>query len=225
RAALDHVHDELVVQIAGPDLATGADDRIRDLRVEEAELAVRESGRFLDGRERVDQIRVLLDRDAGDREVLDGPQRLDPVVIAVRDVPLAEQVLRTAQLAGEIGLLASGQAIVRGAQPARDDLCRAYGEAGVELRAFARDLLDLLARDLDDLRGLLDAGRCRMGVVIEEAPLPDRVAGVQDVERLGAAADALLDRDLAPAHDPELASRLALVEDVGAGQVAHHAAP
>jgi hypothetical protein len=65
---------------AGANLFAGFHDRVRLLGVEQSELLDRERGRLLDAGERADQVGIDLDRIAGDREVLDGAQRMNAVV-------------------------------------------------------------------------------------------------------------------------------------------------
>ena len=93
RAALDDVHHELAVQVAGADFLRGCDDRVRDVAIEQAELVVGHCRRFLDRRECLHEERVLRDGDAGDREVLDRAQRLHAVVGRGWYIAFAEQVV------------------------------------------------------------------------------------------------------------------------------------
>ena len=93
RAALDEVGDELVAHLAGDQLVAGAGDRVGDLRVENAQVAVRERRRLLHVTERLDEVRLQRHRDAGDVEVLLAAQRLHAVIRVVRNLLLAEKVL------------------------------------------------------------------------------------------------------------------------------------
>ena len=92
-AALDEIGDELLAHLAGDQPVAGAGDRIGDLRVEHAEIAVRQRGGLLHVAEGLDEIRLQRHRDAGDVEVLLAAQRLHAVVRVVGNFLAAEEVL------------------------------------------------------------------------------------------------------------------------------------
>ena len=92
-AALDHVDDELVVQLAVAYLAACLHDRVRALLVEQSDFVVRSGRCFLDAREGADQVRIDGDRIAGDGKVLQRPERLDAIQGIVGHFARAEQVL------------------------------------------------------------------------------------------------------------------------------------
>ena len=80
------------------------DDRVGDLRVEHAEVAVGQRRGLLDVAERLDEVRLRRHRDAGDVEVLLAAQRLHAIVGVVGDLALPEEILLDA--VGMLGLLA-----------------------------------------------------------------------------------------------------------------------
>ncbi len=93
RAALDDVHDELVVQLAGAYLPAGGDDRVGLLGRQQAEFRIGEGGGLLDCGQGVDQVRVGGDGGAGDGEVLRRAQGVDAPVRVGGHVTVAEQVV------------------------------------------------------------------------------------------------------------------------------------
>ncbi len=97
-AALDHVDDELLVQLAGADLLAGLDDGVGERLVEQAQLLVGERGRLLDAGKRPDQVGVDRDRIAGDGEVFEGAQRVHPEIRGRRHLPVTEQIVLDAVL-------------------------------------------------------------------------------------------------------------------------------
>ncbi len=92
-AALDEVGDELVAHLAGDQAIAGAGNRVGNLRVEHAEVPVRQRCGFLHVAESLDEVRLQRHRNAGDVEVLLAAQRLDTVVRVVRNLLFAEEVL------------------------------------------------------------------------------------------------------------------------------------
>ena len=92
-AALDEIGDELVTHFAGDQPVAGAGDGIRDLRVEDSKVAIRQRGGFLDVAEGLDEVRLQRHRDVGDVEVLLPAQRLHAVVRGVRNHSCAEEIL------------------------------------------------------------------------------------------------------------------------------------
>ncbi len=101
--ALDDVHDELVVQFAGPDLPADGDDRGRLLGRQQPEFLVGESGGLLHGGQGVDQMRVGGDRRAGDGEVLRRAQGVDTPVRVGGHIAVAEQIVFAAGGGGHEG--------------------------------------------------------------------------------------------------------------------------
>ena len=93
RAALDEVGDELVEHLARDQPVARADDRVGDLSVEHAEIAVRHRGGLLDVAERLDEIGLARHRHAGDVEVLLAPERLDAVIGVRRNLAVAEKIV------------------------------------------------------------------------------------------------------------------------------------
>jgi hypothetical protein len=91
-AALDHVNDELVVQLPGGDLVTGLRDRVALVLAEHPEFGVGQCRGLLDVRERVDETREVAQRDSGDREVFHGTQCLHAEIRAAGDLAVAELV-------------------------------------------------------------------------------------------------------------------------------------
>ena len=92
-AALDEVGDELVAQFAGDQPVARRRDRIGDLWIEHAEVAIGERGGLLGVPECLDEVGLRRHRDAGDVEVLLAAQRLHAVVRGVRQLFLAQEVL------------------------------------------------------------------------------------------------------------------------------------
>ena len=92
-AALDDVHDEFIVILAGDDLVARGGDRRRLLGIEQAQLLVGERGGLLDLGQGADQVRVNRDRDAGDVEILFRAQGMHAVVGGGRNVLVTEQVM------------------------------------------------------------------------------------------------------------------------------------
>ena len=79
-AALHHVDHELVAEGAVQHVVTGADDRIAVDRVQLTELGVRQRGGLLHVHQGVDEVAEVRQGHPRDREVLQRPQGLHPVV-------------------------------------------------------------------------------------------------------------------------------------------------
>ena len=96
-AALHGVDHELGLEaVLARDQVAGPVDRLGLLGRQVAEPVVGPRRRLLDEHQRADELGKVPDRHAGDREVLDRPERVHPPVGAGRDVAVAEQVvLRT----------------------------------------------------------------------------------------------------------------------------------
>ena len=90
RPGLEDVDDELAVVLSGGDLVRGLDDRVGQLGVQLAAVAVHLGGRLLDQRQRADH--AAGKAQPADREVLGGPLRLRPVERVGRDFDLTERV-------------------------------------------------------------------------------------------------------------------------------------
>ena len=90
RPALDHVHQELVVQFAANDFVAGGADGVFDFAVQRADFVVGERGGFFHLCEGVDEGAELVEVHAGDVEVFQGAQGLDAVVGVGGDVAFAE---------------------------------------------------------------------------------------------------------------------------------------
>jgi hypothetical protein len=208
------------VQPAVADLAAGADDGVGHVVREEVQLLVGQRGGFLDGRQRVDQVRVLRHRDPRDGEVLGGAQRLHAVVQVHRELALAQQVVLGAQLAGKVAAPPTAEERVGVPEARRDHLGRGGHQLAVELRVLAGDEGHGVARDLHEL-GILGhhaAGGVR--VVVQQAPLAERLALGEEVQHLRPPVEALYDLHPPLHQHPERAARLALAEDVGARRAA-----
>ena len=96
-AALDHVDHEVLVMASGANLLCRSNDDLRDPAIEQAELGVRQRSGFLHHRQRFDEHGEFAKGDAGDREVLHRPQRLNAVQRVFGNVPLAEEVMLAAR--------------------------------------------------------------------------------------------------------------------------------
>ena len=96
-AALDHVDHELLEQLALRAPPRRQADRGGAPLVEQAELAVGDRRRLLDAGERHHEIGVDRDRRAGDREVLQRPQRVHAVVGVGGHGAVADQVVLDAR--------------------------------------------------------------------------------------------------------------------------------
>ena len=92
-ATLDHVDDELVVQLAADQVVAGTHDCGGLRRGDHAELGVGLRCGLLDERERAHQLGHGRNRLPRDREVVDGAGRVNAPVGRERDVFLAEKVV------------------------------------------------------------------------------------------------------------------------------------
>jgi len=79
------------VQLALHDLLACLDDRLSDLRIEEAELHVCLGRRHLDQAERIEE--APTEADPADREIFDGPLRLGAPVGVLGDFQFTQEVL------------------------------------------------------------------------------------------------------------------------------------
>ena len=138
-AALDHVDDELVVQLAVAYLAACLHDRVRALLVEQSDFVVRARRCFLDARERAEQVRIDGDRVAGDRKVLDGAQRVDTEVRGGRHGAISEQIVLDTNFVRLHAITPSvGPSIRRWKRVAGSLQSRASGRKGASAGTIAR---------------------------------------------------------------------------------------
>jgi hypothetical protein len=216
RPALDHVDEEVLVVAPLAHLGGGALDHLGGLGRQQPELGVGPRGRGLDRGERDDQRRELAQRHAGDREVLEGAQRLHAVERVGRHVALAEQVALLARAAaGEArGAAVADERGVGGAEP-RGDAARGAGdERGVGGRRLLDEVVHRGARERGHRHRRQGAGRGAVGVgVAEQQPLADRLAGAERRQAHRAPLGRLLDRDAPGEHDEEEPARRALLEE------------
>jgi hypothetical protein len=105
-AALEHVELKLIVQRAVDDLAARALDAREDLDLEPSAFEVRARRGQLDHREGFDEVRIQVQRHAGDSKVLEPAGGLHAVVGVLRDRHRAQQiVLETGRFSGHHILL------------------------------------------------------------------------------------------------------------------------
>ena len=90
RAALDGVHNELVVELAADDLVTGGDDGLGLFLIQGSGVAVGHGGGLFDLGQADNQ--QLVHGVAGDGKILLGPQGLDAVIGVGRDFQCADGV-------------------------------------------------------------------------------------------------------------------------------------
>ncbi len=93
RPSLDHIDRELVMKRAGSDFGGGLVDGPEPLLGEFAETVIGPGRSLLDQGEGLDQGRVMGERNARDREVLDRPQGLHAPIDIGRHLPFAETVM------------------------------------------------------------------------------------------------------------------------------------
>ena len=92
-AALYHVDDELLQQRAASNVLAGLGDHPGLVVVEQAQLVVGESGRFLDACKGNDEVGIDRDRGSRDREVFQRTNRVHAVVGVARNRALPEQIV------------------------------------------------------------------------------------------------------------------------------------
>ena len=103
------VHGELIVELAGRNLAGRLYDRLGDCRLELAEIAVGDGGSRLDQAQRPDQ--SLRQRLAGDGKIFDGTLGLSTVVSLGGNLDVAHGVFFDAEVShGQFPVLPSAQA-------------------------------------------------------------------------------------------------------------------
>jgi len=218
-SALDHVDDEVLVQLAGDDLVAGGDDRLRLPLVEHAELGVRLRRRLLHQREGAHEVLEAAQLDAGEGEVLHAAQRLHAVVDVIGQLALADQVV-LASPGGDGGRSGFAQRAFAGGGEAGAQLARHIADGAVErLGPGAAQLVEGGARDLPDARALAGDGRGGVRQIVEHHTFAERRPGVDGGQVDAAAVQAADDLHLALLHDAEPQSRRGLVEQVVAGAV------
>ena len=92
-AALDNVHREGVVNVAGGHGVAGCSDGVANVCRDEAQLGVGQRRRLLNQREGADEVPVGSELDAADGEVEDGPFGVDSPQCGFRDSHGAQAVL------------------------------------------------------------------------------------------------------------------------------------
>ncbi len=187
RAALDHVHDELVMQLAGEDFVARLGDGVGDLAVQHAEFGVGQRGGLLHARQRADEMLVVADVNAGERKVLDRADGLHAVVGVVRHVAFAERIVLAADV-GERRRAAFLREPLRGrpepvAQPPGNLADEAVEDFGI-LRAH---LVQFGARNLPDLRALLRHGGGAVRRVVEHHAFAEDRARLRQADEDAAA--------------------------------------
>jgi hypothetical protein len=92
----------MLVVLAVADLTRRLGDGIEDLAVEQLELVVGESRGFLHGGEGRDESREVAQLDAGNREVLHRPHRLNPVQRRCRNIALTKKIALASARAAQL---------------------------------------------------------------------------------------------------------------------------
>ncbi len=87
--ALEHVHDKLFVEFAGHYLVARGADRLHLGRRQNAQFMVGHGGRLFDEGQRIDEVREVSQRHAGNLEILERTGGLDAVVGVVGQLALA----------------------------------------------------------------------------------------------------------------------------------------
>ena len=94
---MNHVHHELIVEIASNQAGTGfADGSVLGI-AQVTQLTVGVSGGLFDHGQAHNQLRVVRNRDAGETEVIHGSQGLDAVIRLGRYFEYAKQVFFCAE--------------------------------------------------------------------------------------------------------------------------------
>ena len=78
--ALQHVDNEVVETFTCDDQIAGRDDGVGNVRLQRAKIAVGHGGRLLHHGKRLHEFRIMPQQDAGDREVVRRPGRVDAEV-------------------------------------------------------------------------------------------------------------------------------------------------
>src|SRR6185503_8978489 len=89
-ATLNHVHDELVVELAGENLVARFGDGVGDFVVERAKFRVGQRSGFLHAGQSTDEVFVVPDVNAGEGKVLDRADGLHAVVRVIGHVAFAK---------------------------------------------------------------------------------------------------------------------------------------
>ena len=152
----------MLVMTSGANLFRRTHDEVGDATVEQAQLGVCQRGGFLHRGQRFDQHRKLAERDAGDRKVLEGAQRLHAVECFLGHFTFAEEiVLRAGTRAGEAERApVPDERCVRRSESLRDRTRGAADERGVQRRKLLEHLPDLVGTDHECV-GTLNRSRAR----------------------------------------------------------------
>src|SRR6185437_5852483 len=216
RAALDHVHHEVLVVAAHPDLARRLDDGVAPLLVEQAQLQVRQRGGLLHGGQRAHECREFPQRYSGNREILQRAQRLNAVQRVVRYFALAQQIMLGAAPSPHEAkrTAASHERRVRRLEPPGDRARRAGDERGEQGGPVVQQRLHVQHVPVHDGRGL---ERARGGTVwligLEQHAFAQCLAHTQRGKPHGTAVGALFDRDTALFDQREQPSRVAFTKN------------
>jgi hypothetical protein len=92
-AALDHIHHELTVQVAGHDFITGLANRFADRRIEVTQFQIGFCGRFFYHRQGFDEVGEVRQGNARDPIVFYRPQGLNTEVNVGRNTALSQQIV------------------------------------------------------------------------------------------------------------------------------------
>ena len=220
RPALDHVHHELAVQIAGDDFIAGLADGLRHLFFQVAQLLIGLGGRLLDHRQGLDEVGEVRQRDAGDIIVLQGSQGLDPKVGIGRHLPLTEQIVFQA-------LFTPGRSRYRRPPVSEARILQAVGhdpgDLGQDLarhfRVLFQDVCDRLALQRQDAGVHHGPAGIGMLVFIQHGAFAHKVALTDAGHRSLNIPDASQDFDFSGLDDEHLRARCAGVKEVSSQRV------
>ncbi len=90
---LDHVDDEMLMELTGQDFVAGRADRHHLFLGQDPQLAVGLGGAFLDKGQSIDEVFEVAQRQPGDIKILPGPQGLHAKISGERYVPFAKGVV------------------------------------------------------------------------------------------------------------------------------------
>ena len=91
--AADSTSQSTTVELSGEDLVAGGDDRVLLFGFEIPEVVIRERAGLLDDGERLHELGEARQGNPGQREVLERPKRLHPVVRVRRNLPLPKRIV------------------------------------------------------------------------------------------------------------------------------------
>ena len=97
-SSLDHIHDELVIELSLNHLVASLADSVHDLLLDESKTTVGNDASLLDHTEGLDEVAVAAQAHAGDVVVVQTTQRLHSVVSVLRDLDLSEKIRLRAEL-------------------------------------------------------------------------------------------------------------------------------